>query len=93
MPKLSIETITMNEVSDMLAKTGPCSFDELISLFPRLSRAELFIAVDQLVRDGRIMMHQLDYATLKYEVASTTKRGMPHAADPNNGGASQALSP
>jgi hypothetical protein len=91
MPELSIKTITMHEVSDMLAKAGPCSIDELINHFPHRSRTEVFIAVDQLVRDGRVMMHQFDYATLKYKVAPTTKLEMPHAVNPNTGGASQTL--
>ena len=60
-------------VIEKLRSAGPCFFDDHLSALPFLSRADVFIAVDQLVRDGYVVLRLLDYAKLKYEVFPTSK--------------------
>jgi hypothetical protein len=45
-------------VIEMLRKGGPCSFDDLIRNLPNLSWGEVFVAVDRMSRDGRLLIRR-----------------------------------
>ncbi len=45
-------------VIETLRKSGPCSFDDLIRYLPNLSWGEVFVAVDQMSRDGRLLIRR-----------------------------------
>lgn len=45
-------------VIDLLPKSGPCSFDDLIRNLPNLSWGEVFAAVDRMSKDGRLLIRR-----------------------------------
>ena len=51
-------TVAEAAVIEMLRKSGPCSFDSLISNLPNFNWGEVFVAVDQMSRDGRLLIHR-----------------------------------
>jgi hypothetical protein len=48
-------------------QSGPCSFDEVVSGLPNFRWGEVFVAVDRMSRDGRVLLSQLGYST--YQIA------------------------
>jgi hypothetical protein len=54
-------------VIEMLQLTGPCCFDDLVRYLPDLSWGEVFVAIDRMTRDGRLLLRQLRYST--YQIA------------------------
>jgi hypothetical protein len=48
-------------------QSGPCRFDEVVTELSHFSWGEVFVAVDRMSRDGRLLLSQLGYST--YEVA------------------------
>ena len=48
-------------------RSGPCSFDEVVTHLPNCSWGEIFVAVDCMSRNGRVLLRQLGYST--YEIA------------------------
>jgi hypothetical protein len=57
-------------VIEMLQRTGPCSMDDIIMQLPNLSWAEVFVTVDRLSRDGRVLLRQLGYSTYQIGLPS-----------------------
>ena len=52
----------------ILQSTGPCSLDDVVRfLQPHLSWSDVFIAVDQMSRDGRLLLRRLGNST--YQIA------------------------
>jgi hypothetical protein len=45
-------------VIELLRKSGPSSFDNLIRYVPHLSWGEVFVAVDRMSRDGRLLIRR-----------------------------------
>jgi hypothetical protein len=45
-------------VIELLRKSGPSSFDNLIRYVPHLSWGEVFVAVDQMSGDGRLLIRR-----------------------------------
>ena len=55
-----IESVIFEE----LHRTGACTFEELVSALPDYSWSQVFLAVDQLSRDGMLRLkrqNQFDY--------------------------------
>ena len=56
--------MTLNDVSaeeaviEMLQRTGPCCLDILAIRLPNFSWGEVFAAVDQMSRDGRLVIRR-----------------------------------
>ena len=48
-------------------RSGPCSFDEVVTGLPNFSWGEIFVAVECLSRDRRVSLLQIEYST--YELA------------------------
>jgi hypothetical protein len=46
-------------VIEMLQRTGPCSMDDIVMQLPHLSWAEMFLTVDQLSSEGRVLIRRL----------------------------------
>ena len=69
-------------VIDVLQKTGPCGIDDLVIQLPNLSWGEVFVAVDQMSRDGRVLLRQLGYST--YQIALPLQLAAPHAPSRQN---------
>ena len=48
-------------------RSGPCCFDEVVTSLPNFSWGEIFVAVDRMSRDKRVVLLQLVYST--YQVS------------------------
>ncbi len=44
-------------------RSGPCCFDEVVTYLSNFTWEEIFVAVDCMSRDGRVVLRQLDYST------------------------------
>jgi hypothetical protein len=64
---IPIDASAEKSVIETLQSTGPCSLDDLVRYLPNLSWGEVFVAVDRMSRDGRVVLHQLGYST--YQIA------------------------
>lgn len=54
-------------VINTLQRRGPCCLDDVVAYLPNLSWGEIFLAVDRMSRDGRVLLRQLGYST--YQIA------------------------
>ena len=50
-------------ISETLQKTGPCCLDDLVNTLPNFRWGEVFLAVDRMSRDRRVVLRQLGYST------------------------------
>ena len=48
-------------------RSGPCSFDDVVTGLPNFRWGDVFVAVDRMSRDGRVIRRQLGYST--YQIA------------------------
>ena len=59
-------------------RSGPCCFDEVVTHLPNCSWGEIFVAVDCMSRNGRVLLRQLGYSTyaiaLRPQAASPLQR-------------------
>ena len=51
-------------------RNGPCSFDDVVAGLPNFSWGELFVAVDRMSRDGRLLLRQNGYSAYQLSLAS-----------------------
>ena len=49
---------------------GPCCFDEAVTNFPNFGWGEIFVAVNCMSRDGRVVLRQLGYSTYQISLGS-----------------------
>ena len=54
---------TENANVEKLQKGGPCCLDDVVPYIPNSSWGEVFLAVDQMSRDGRLLVFQVGYST------------------------------
>ncbi|MBX3303894.1 MAG: hypothetical protein KF693_16910, partial [Nitrospira sp.] len=52
------QTVIENTVIEVLAHTGPCTMDEVVGLLPKHGWSEIFSAVDEMSRDGRLVLRR-----------------------------------
>ena len=55
------------DMIELLRLRGPCGLDDVFTYRPDLSWGEVFRAIDQMSRDGRLLLRQLGYST--YQIA------------------------
>jgi hypothetical protein len=53
-----------------LQQSGPCSLDDVVTHLSSFSSGEIFIAVDRMSRDGRVLLHQRVYSTYQLALGS-----------------------
>ena len=46
-------------VVEVLESTGPCCLDDLTMRFPNHDWSDIFLAVDQMSRDGRLVLQRI----------------------------------
>ena len=64
-------TTTQEEaVIELLQRTGPCSFDDVVIYLQHLSWSEVFLAVDRMSRDGRVLLCRVGYSTYQITLPS-----------------------
>ena len=52
------QSVIENAVIDILAHTGPCTIDEVVQSLPAHDWSEVFFAVDNMSRDGRLVFRR-----------------------------------
>lgn len=50
-------------VLDMLESTGPSSLDDLVTDLAAMSWAKVFVAIDRMSREGRLLLRQVGYSS------------------------------
>ena len=65
-------------VIEMLQRTGPCCLDDLVKYLPSLSWGEVFVAVDRMSRDGRLLLRQLGYSS--YQITLSSQLASPRSS-------------
>lgn len=53
------QTLLQDAVIDILARTRPCTMDDVVGALPNHNWNEVFIAVDEMSRDGRVVLRRL----------------------------------
>jgi hypothetical protein len=70
-------------VIETLQKSGPCSFDDLIRYLPNLSWGEVFVAVDRMSRDGRLLIRRRllfrPLGSSSYQITLPSQLTSPHS--------------
>jgi hypothetical protein len=54
-------------------RSGPCSFDDVVTALPNFSWGELFVAVDCMSRDRRVSLLQIGYSTFQISLGSRSR--------------------
>jgi len=57
-------------VVETLQRSGPCCLDDVVTYLPNFSWGEVFLAVDRMSRDGRVVLRQLGYLTYEISLGS-----------------------
>jgi hypothetical protein len=50
-------------IVEKLQNGGPCCLDDVVTHLSSFSWGEIFMAVDRMSRDGRLLLHQRGYST------------------------------
>ena len=61
-------------------RSGPCCFDEIVTYLPNFRWGEIFVAVDCMSRDGRVVLRQLGYSTYQISLGSRLQTLEQHLA-------------
>jgi DNA-binding transcriptional regulator PaaX len=64
-------------VIDMLQRTGPCSLDDLVRFLPNFYWGEVFVAVDRMSRDGRLLVRRSNH--MSYELTLPPQLASPRS--------------
>jgi hypothetical protein len=57
-------------IRETLQKTGPCCLDDLVHSLPHFSWGEVFLTVDRMSRDGRLLLRRLGSSTYQIGLRS-----------------------
>jgi len=57
-------------IIEKLRKDGPCSLDDVVPHLSSFSTGEIFVAIDLMSRDGRLLLRQLGYSTYQLSLGS-----------------------
>ena len=75
-------------IIELLRSHGPCHLDNVVTHLPAFSWGEVFLAIDRMSRDGRVVLSQLGYSTYKLalrsqflESGSTSRQEKPTTGD------------
>lgn len=75
---MPIDASAEEAVIEILQRTGPCCLDDLVMQLPRLNGSTVFVAVDQMSRDGRLLLRRL----ARLPITSHSPRGTYHPVPP-----------
>jgi hypothetical protein len=56
---LHIDASAEDAVIDILQGTGPCCLDDLVTHLPNHNWSKIFVAVDRMSRDGRLVLRRI----------------------------------
>ena len=54
-------------IFEKLRRSGPCCPDDVVTYLPHLNWEEVFVAINRLSRDRRLLLRQISYST--YQIA------------------------
>ena len=57
-------------IIEKLRKGGPCCLDDVVTHLSSFSWGAVFLAVDRMSRDGRVVLHQRGYSTYQLSLGS-----------------------
>ena len=57
-------------IMEQLRLHGPCCLDDVVTYLPNFSWGEVFLAVDRMSRDGRVVLRQLGYSAYQISLGS-----------------------
>jgi hypothetical protein len=77
---IPIDASAEQGVIETLQRTGPCSLDDLVMQLPTLNWNVVFVAVDRMSRDGRLVLRRLAGST--YQVALPSRYVSPPSSSP-----------
>jgi hypothetical protein len=70
-------------VIEMLRRIGPCCLDDLVGYLPHLSWGEVFVAVDRMSRDGRLLLRRRlllrPLGSSSYQITLPSQLGSPRS--------------
>jgi hypothetical protein len=72
-------------VIEMLRTSGPCCLDDLVTYLPNLSWGEVFVAVDRISRDGRLLIRRLGCSSYQITLPSQLASPPPFTFSPGGG--------
>ncbi len=55
-------------IVESLQRSGPCCLEDVVTTLPNFSWGEVFLAVDRMSRDGRLLLRQLGGSTYQIEL-------------------------
>ena len=64
---MPIDTSVEEVVLEMLQRTGPCRFDDLVGSLPTLKWGQVFVAINRLSRERRVFLRQIAYSNYHVE--------------------------
>ena len=67
-------------VAETLRRTGPCCLDDLVGQLPNLSWGEVFVAIDRMSKDGRLLVRKLGDST--YQITLRSQSASPGKKEP-----------
>jgi hypothetical protein len=65
-------------VAEMVRKTSPCCLEDLVTYLPNLTWGEVFLAVDRMSRDGRLLLRKGGYST--YQITLPSQLASPRSS-------------
>ncbi len=67
-------------VIEVLAHTGPCTMDEIVELLPLHGWSEIFSAVDEMSRDGRLVLRRSSTSVYQLSLSPSCRGERPERA-------------
>jgi hypothetical protein len=74
---MPIASVQEKAVIEMMRESGPCCLDDLVTQLPNLSWGEVFVAVDRMSRDGRVLLDR--HPGSIYSVALPSQHASSHS--------------
>lgn len=72
---MSTTQLTIEDaVIDILAHTGPCTMDEVVKSLPAYDWSEVFSAVDEMSRDGRLVIRRLSSSIYQLSLSGSRQQ-------------------
>ena len=68
---------------EKLRRSGPCCPDDIVTYLPHLNWEEVFVAINRLSRDRRLLLRQIRYST--YQIARHLKFSQSNSTSGRNG--------
>lgn len=68
------QSVIEDMVIDILAHTGPCTMDDMVQALPAYNWSEVFSAVDDMSRDGRVVLRR--HSIFAYQLSLPASRAL-----------------